>query len=220
MNPSFYYDGHYLNVANQVKAYLNDQADFLSAGTVRSTRAAGDALEGMVANVFDTFLQDSCKEYSKEFARRAMADLAFLDSEDFYTVVDVKTHRADTEFNMPNLTSVERISRFYESEKNVFSLLMIKYGVENLKVTVTDVTFAPIEFLDWSCLTLGALGWGQIQIKNSNNIQINHGYSRKAWMLRLCNLLTDTFYPREILKIEERIARFEEIRQFWISKPD
>lgn len=220
MNPAFYYDGHYLNVANQVKTYLNSQSDFLSKETVRSTRTVGDALEGMVASTFNTFLQDFCKEYSSEFARRAMADLAFIDSEDFYTVVDVKTHRADTEFNMPNLTSVERISRFYESEKNVFSLLMIKYRIENFKVIVVDVTFAPIEFLDWSCLTLGALGWGQIQIKNSNNIKVNHGYSRKAWMIYLCDLLIDAFYPKEILKIEERIVRFERIRNFWLSKPD
>lgn len=220
MNPAFYYDGHYLNVADQVKTYLNDQADFLSTETVRSPRAVGDALEGMVASTFDVFLQGFCKEYSKEFARGAMADLAFIDSEDFYTVVDIKTHRADTEFNMPNLTSVERISRFYESEKNVFSLLMIKYRIENLKVIVTDVTFAPIEFLDWSCLTLGALGWGQIQIKNSNNITINHGYSRKAWMIQLCDLLIDIFYPKEILKIEGRIVRFEKIREFWLNKSD
>lgn len=220
MNPAFYYDGHYLNVADQVKTYLNDQADFLSTKTVRSPRAVGDALEGMVASTFDVFLQGFCKEYSKEFARGAMADLAFIDSEDFYTVVDIKTHRADTEFNMPNLTSVERISRFYESEKNVFSLLMIKYRIENLKVIVTDVTFAPIEFLDWSCLTLGALGWGQIQIKNSNNITINHGYSRKVWMIQLCDLLIDIFYPKEILKIEGRIVRFEKIREFWPNKSD
>lgn len=33
--------------------------------------------------------------------------------------------------------------------------------------------------LDWSCLTLGALGLGQIQIVNSNNIVINEQYTKK-----------------------------------------
>lgn len=46
-----------------------------------------------------------------------MADLAFTDKEGFYSVVDVKTHRADTKFNMPNLTSVERLARFYSDPK-------------------------------------------------------------------------------------------------------
>ena len=36
--------------------------------------------------------------------------------------------------------------------------------------------------LDWSCLTVGALGWGQIQIKNSNNIVISEQYTKKQWM--------------------------------------
>lgn len=177
-------------------------------------------MEGMIADVFNDFLGDFCQEYSRDFSRRAMADLAFIDSENFYTIVDVKTHREGTEFNMPNLTSVERISRFYESKTNVFSLLMVKYKVESLQVVVTDVKFAPIEFLDWSCLTIGALGWGQIQIKNSNNIQIVHGYSRKQWMLHLCDLLMNIFYPGEILKIEGRVGRFEQVRQFWLDQPD
>ncbi|WP_008310219.1 hypothetical protein [Leptolyngbya sp. PCC 6406] len=220
MKPTFYYGGHYRDLALQVKDYLNDQADFLSIETVRSTRTAGDALEGMIADVFNDFLGDFCQEYSRDFSRRAMADLAFIDSENFYTIVDVKTHREGTEFNMPNLTSVERISRFYESKTNVFSLLMVKYKVESLQVVVTDVKFAPIEFLDWSCLTIGALGWGQIQIKNSNNIQIVHGYSRKQWMLHLCDLLMNIFYPGEILKIEGRVGRFEQVRQFWLDQPD
>ena len=55
-----------------------------------------------------------------------MADLAFTDKEGIYSVVDVKTHREDTRFNMPNLTSVERLARFYESDANVFSLIVVK----------------------------------------------------------------------------------------------
>ena len=220
MTSTFYKDGHYLTVANQVEEHLNQQADFLSEETARSPRAVGDASEGLVANSFDTFLGSFCQEYSKDFARRAMADLAFLDSENVYTIVDVKTHRESTDFNMPNLTSVERLARFYESNQNVFALLMIKYRIDSLKVIVAEVKFAPIEFLDWSCLTIGALGWGQIQIKNSNQIIVNDGYSRKQWMLNLCDVLINRFYPGEISKIAERVNRFESVRQFWLEQPE
>ena len=78
---------------------------------------------------------------------------------------------------MPNLTSVERLARFYESDANVFSLLMIEYSIEDTKVTASEVLFSPIEFLDWECLTVGALGWGQIA--NSNDIRVIDQYSRK-----------------------------------------
>ena len=61
-----------------------------------------------------------------------MADLAFTDKDGIYSVVDVKTHREDTQFNMPILTSVERLSRFYESDTNVFALIMVKYLVRRI----------------------------------------------------------------------------------------
>ncbi len=119
MKSSFFYNGHCTKVAEQLKDYINNVPEFLSEQTARSTRAVGDAIENIIADKFDTFLGDWCKEYSSNFARRAMADVAFKDKDDFYCVVDIKTHRKDTSFNMPNLTSVERLSRFYEDDRNV-----------------------------------------------------------------------------------------------------
>ena len=219
MKSTFYYKGHYLDVAGSIKNYINSSPEFLSQQTAGSTRAVGDALESLLAEKFDTFLGDWCAEYSNDFARRAMADLAFTDNEGFYTVVDVKTHREDTKFNMPNLTSVERLARFYESDSNIFFLILIRYAIQGTKVTATEVTFTPIEFLSWECLTVGALGWGQIQIANSNNIKMVDGYSRKKWMLELCDTLFE-FYPKEIQKIQERVGRFEDVKAHWESRED
>lgn len=193
--------------------------EFLSNQTANSPRAVGDAVELLIAENFDSFLGDWCNEYSSDFARRAMADLAFTDKEGFYSVVDVKTHREDTKFNMPNLTSVQRLARFYESDLNVFSLIMVRYSIEGTSFIASDVTFAPIEFLDWDCLTVGALGWGQIQIKNSNSIQLNDRFSRKKWMLQFCDIMSQ-FYPKEVLKIRERIDRFENVKDYWESRDD
>jgi len=148
-----------------------------------------------------------------------MADIAFKDKKNFYCIVDVKAHREDTKFNMPNLTSVERLSRFYEDDKNVFALIMVRYRLDDIRVLATEVSFVPIEFLSWDCLTVGALGWGQIQIANSNRIIVNDGFSRKQWMLTLCDTLLE-FYPKEILKIHERIGRFEDVKSYWEKKED
>ena len=133
--------------------------------------------------------------------------------------MDVKTHRLSTAFNMPNLTSVERLARFYEDDGNYFVVLMVTYEIDGLRVAVEEVTFVPIEFLEWRCLTIGALGWGQIQIANSNNVLIHPGYSRKSWMIELCDTMLD-FYPREIAKIDTRIERFRRIREAWKQRPE
>lgn len=219
MKSRLFFSQAYQTIQQRTLDLLNDQQAFLSPNTLHSTRAAGDAIESILANSFDAILGDWSTGYSASFARRAMADIAFTDVDGFYYVVDVKTHRTDTRFNMPNLTSVERLSRFYEDDKNYFVLLLASYQLEEDRALFTEVKFVPIEFLSWDCLTIGALGWGQIQIANSNRIEVKPRYARKQWMLELCDVLMD-FYPKEIGKIAARIEHFEKVRQFWLAKPD
>ncbi len=219
MKSSFFYGARSAEAAAKIQAASNTEPTFLSAITAHSPRAVGDATQSLVEKKFESIIGDWCAEYSSSFARRAMADLGLRISQDFYCIVDVKTHRLDTTFNMPALVSVKRLARFYEDDMNVFSILMIKYEIIDNRMQVNEVIFLPIEFLDWSCLTVGALGWGQIQIANSNNIVIRHGQSRKTWMLSLCDVLQE-FYPKEILKITERVNEFNKVKSYWHNKPD
>ena len=217
MTLNFFNSDKHKIVAGKIKNFLNEQKDLLSERTANSPRAVGDAIQDLLGDNFHKFIAEDGTNFNSSFARRAMADLAFEDNAGNYCVIDVKTHRLDTKFNMPNLISVERLSRFYEDDKNYFSLLMISYDVLGNDLVVKDVYFNPIENLDWKCLTIGALGWGQIQIANSNFISINEKLTRKSWMLELCDTMLE-FYPREILKIDKRIERFEKIKQFWLNK--
>ncbi len=209
----------YKDIATRTGDFLNRHEDFLSPSTARSPRAFGDAIQDILSDNFQAILGEDCAEYSANFARRAMADLAFKDRDGFYYVIDVKTHREDTKFNMPNLTSVERLARFYEDDMNYFVLLFIKYQIAGTHAAISEVTFVPIEYLDWDCLTIGALGWGQIQIANSNHISVKSDYSRKAWMLQLCDIMLE-FYPKEIGKIENRIEYFRRVRRCWQDKEE
>ena len=220
---SIFTDDRYVNIQDRVKDLIGKEKTFLSGSTVRSTRAIGDAIQSIISDRFEQIVTDYCSEFSSDFARRAMADLAFEDRDGNYYLIDVKTHNVETTFNMPNLTSVQRLARLYQNEeyveKDYFALLIVKYKTRELDIDVLDVNFVPIENLEWSCLTLGALGWGQIQIANSRTIEINRQLRRKAWMLQLCDHLFG-FYPREILKIQERMKFFTEVRTFWEKWPD
>jgi hypothetical protein len=220
MRSDLFYTDQYEAVEARIKLFLNEHEEFLSGTTVKSPRAVGDAIQDILSENLEAVLgSDLCAKYSSQFARRAMADLAFEDSQGFYNVVDVKTHRLSTKFNMPNLISVERLARFYEDDKNYFVILMISYDIDGLRAVIESVRFIPIEFLGWDCLTIGALGWGQIQIANSNVVTINAKYSRKQWMLELCDIMLE-FYPKEIRKIGARAERFKEIRNYWEQHPD
>jgi hypothetical protein len=219
MKSPIFTSGAYKTIEEKVLCLLNQQADFLSADTVESTRAAGDAIQSIIEDNFEEILGEHGGEYSASFARRAMADLAFKDRSNNYYVVDVKTHREETAFNMPNLTSVDRLARFYEDDANFFVMLMVKYSVTGTKVNVSKVHFVPIEYLKWSCLTLGALGAGQIQIANSRHIEIDSTKTRRSWMLEFCDNVLQ-LYPREIVKINKRIGKFEKVKEFWLAKKE
>lgn len=206
------------DIESRIVRTLNSQEEYLTGSTANSPRATGDAIQDILSREFESILGTWCSEYSAKFARRAMADLAFTDIDGFYYRVDVKTHRIDSDFNMPNLTSVERLAKFYEDDSNYFVVLLVSYKVSGNRVIVNEARFAPIEFLKWNCLTIGALGWGQIQIANSNCVNIEP-CSRRKWMLEFCDRIL-AFYPKEIAKINERIKHFQTVRQRWESKPD
>ena len=202
MKSKLFYSSEYQRIETEIRKLINRQSDFLNETTSSSTRATGDAIQQILSNNFQSLLGATCSEYSTDFARRAMADLAFKDNDGIYYVVDVKTHRKEIGFHMPNLTSVERLARFYEDDMNCFAILSVSYSIKGNKVTAENIHFVPIEFLSWKCLTIGALGWGQIQIANSDRIDVIEKYPRKKWMLELCDRLFQ-FYPREIEKIAE-----------------
>lgn len=206
------------NFEKKLLQLLNTSDDFDNKRIISSPRAVGDAVQEIIGEkLLNCFPENIVKDYSDTFARRAMADLAFYDNDNNYFIIDIKTDNKNTSFNMPNLTSVERLARFYEDDKNFFVILLVEYSTESNKIVFEQVRFVPIENFAWDCLTIGALGWGQIQIANANVISIDRELTRKSWMLQLCDTL-DIFYPKEILKIEKRIDRFAKVRKFWENK--
>ncbi len=220
MHSQLFHDGSHKDIQRKIKAFLNEQDNFLTTSTAQSPRAVGAAIEAILAdNLQEVLGPELCNNYSADFTRRAMADMAFEDRNKFHYKVDVKTHRLSAKFSMPNLTSVKRLAKFYEDDNNYFTILMVSYNIDGIRVIVDEVYFVPIEFLGWDCLTIGALGWGQIQIANSKIVTIHEGYSRKSWMVELCDTLMK-FYPKEINKINSRIERFQKVKKHWGNHPD
>ena len=198
-------------------ANLSSNDEFTNIRVINSPRAVGDIVEELIKEEFARCVPAGLLEnFNSAFARRAMADFAFNDIVGNYFRVDVKTHNKSTSFNMPNLTSVERLSRFYEDDANYFMILFVEYEILDDRLAFAKISFRPIEHFKWSCLTIGALGWGQIQIANANSISFEDS-SRRRWMLELCDAL-ELFYPKEIDKIVGRLERFREVRKFWESK--
>ena len=57
MKSTFFYEGHQEGIAGSIKEFLNSAPEFLSPRTASSTRATGDAIEELISEQFDTFLE-------------------------------------------------------------------------------------------------------------------------------------------------------------------
>lgn len=204
--------------AEQVLKLLNDKGQqIVNKRSLNSPRAVGDAVQlflsekgGLKRCIPKEFL----KSFETDFERRSMEDMAFFDKNNQYYAVDCKTHNLSTSFNMPNLISVRRLANFYKNDENTFCILIVAYDVEDGKINYKECFFKPIEAFSWDCLTIGALGWGQIQIANANKLIFNEVINRKEWMLQLCNNI-EMFYDEEISKIDERKNWFNDIKDYW-----
>ena len=184
-----------------------------------SPRSVGEAVQKYLAEMgLRTVLTKfGINNIETNFGRREMEDMAFEDCDGNYYAVDVKTHNLDTDFNMPNLTSVKRLAEFYkEGETKIFCILIVSYNVNfcEKNIEFKECHFKRIESFDWSCLTIGALGWGQIQIANAKNLTFVESTNRKEWMNKLCQKLQG-FYEKEISKIEERKKWVSTIGKKW-----
>ena len=56
MRSRIFYNGKHKDIQAKIKEFLNNQKDFLSASTARSTRAVGDAIQEILADNFQTIL--------------------------------------------------------------------------------------------------------------------------------------------------------------------
>ena len=180
------------------KISVNHYKRFLTPQVINSPRSVGEAVQEIATDNFQESVKDICVDFNKTQGRRSMADLKFRDTEGIEYYVDVKTHNLNAEFNMPNLSSVRRLFNSYKDPSKYLAILFGTYSAKSNQLEVDRVKFFPIEFLDWSCLTIGALGWGQIQIKNSNELVFTKKKDREAWLSEF-NKRVISFYDKELI---------------------
>ena len=182
-------------------------------GLMGKQRALGDAVEGAIVERFAEICAEFSSEVQVEFSNRALEDVAFR-YDGRYFAVDVKTHNLDARFSMPNLISVDRLLRFYDDPDNYFVLAMVKYrvispgqaGNQLAGVGIEEVVISDIEHIAWQSLTIGALGTGQMQIKDASKLTLNYNSDRQSWMRELLARLVK-FYEGEITKNSKRLEQ-------------
>jgi len=105
---------------------------------------------------------------------------------------------------MPNLISVKRLKGVLEDESKTLSYVFVDYTRNDDEVKITDVHIKYVWELDWSMLSIGALGKGQLQIKDANKELVFTDIGRDEWF-KILNVKVLEFYQKELTKIDKEI---------------
>lgn len=205
---------NYDKVYNNLYSYCNiiKNEVILTDDTISSVRTAGDSIEHKIcSNLPDALGKEFVDDFTLPSSRKSMEDVKFTVSGCEYTI-DVKTHNIDTKFNMPNLTAVTNILKYFEDPSFNLMILLLSYKVDitNMNLHIENILFEPLEHLSWQCLTVGNLGWGQVQIANTKNIIVDKTVTRQEWLMDFCERtisfnqkLVESILTKRITKIEQ-----------------
>ena len=169
-------------------------------------RAVGDLLEADSIELIKQKYPELIREAS---SKRSIDDFSIVDGEK-EMLFDIKTHyiqNVEGAFSMPNLISVKRLKGVLEDPNKTLSYVFVDYTRVGDKLTVEDVTVKQIWELDWSMLRIGALGKGQLQIKDANKELTYTDIGRDKWF-EILKEEVRKFYIKQISKTEKEILNW------------
>lgn len=170
------------------------------------------ALATKTPRVMGEVIEDEAKKFANKFfgteatdTARSMADAKSSELAENY-LFDIKTKCTDRPFSMPNITSIKRLADLYQSLRNHFVIIIVHYSIRDGS-TVSKVQVFPVEWISWKNLSIGQLGWGQLQLKNPMDIQLDSTQDRIGWYCKFCRKVID-FYENERQKGYKRQGHF------------
>lgn len=116
--------------------------------------------------------------------------------------INIKSMDLNRDFHMPNLISADSLWRLLERGDH-FMLLRIAHR----DGTVQTCDFCNIQDISWSDLALGALGAGQIQIRDGTKPLTVHSQNRTDWIAQWRQRMIE-FYRHEHHKINRRLIKW------------
>lgn len=191
-----------MDIKSQLEIELKRKLQNFNLSESYGHRTVGDKLEADAADIVSGLFTN---EFRNPNSKRSIDDFSLVigNTTNFF---DVKTHyiQSVNGFSMPNLISVKRLKSVLENDSQTLSYIFVDYKRENGEVLIEDVHIKYIWELDWSILSIGALGKGQLQIKDANKELVFTNIGKDAWFDILKVKVTE-FYKKELNKIQKEM---------------
>jgi hypothetical protein len=170
-------------------------------------RTVGDLIESKVTEILSNSNSELISEKRAPRSKKSIEDVTLVSNGVSY-YIDPKTHDKDSDFSMPNLTSVDKIKKLFSTDDHELIYVFVSYTIENGLVMIEDIKVFFIWELDISILGVGALGKGQLQIKNANNDLVFTSKGKQEWYSDFKKLVQE-YLKKQITKINKQILEWQ-----------
>ena len=170
-------------------------------------RTVGDLIENKISDILFNSNSELITEKREPRSKKSIEDVTLVSGGVLY-YIDPKTHDTNSDFSMPNLTSIDKIKKLFSSDEQELIYVFVSYGLENGMVVISDIKVFFIWELDISILGIGALGKGQLQIKNANNELVFTNKGKQEWFEDFKKLVHE-YLKKQITKTNKQILEWE-----------
>lgn len=195
---------------NPIKEYIKqslwqrlDDFELVDGG---QQRTVGDLIEKKVSEIILSSTSNLITEKKKARSKKSIEDVTII-SDGITYYIDPKTHNIGSDFSMPNLTSIDKLKKLFLSSKEELIYVFVSYSISENYVVIEDIKVFFIWEIDISVLGVGALGKGQLQIKNANKDIIFTNKGKYEWYEDF-KILVQNYLKKQLKKINNQISEW------------
>jgi hypothetical protein len=171
-------------------------------------RSIADSIEHKVKTILmTTKMYDIIKETLEPRGSKSIEDVTIVGKNDMTFYVDTKTHNVNRKFSMPNLTSVEKLRNLFSHYDTELIYVFVSYSVSDNYVNLLSFDVKYIWEIDVDCLRVGALGLGQLQIKDKNKPLKFVNISKLEWFNKL-KTMVNIYHKKQIESIKKEMVKW------------
>lgn len=174
-------------------------------------RGVGDIIEGKFVEIIKNINNELITETRERRGKKSIEDVTLL-TENYKIYVDLKTQDktlASDKFSMPNLTAIKKLkTEIWDNKSAEVLYVKVDYMLSDRKLMISNIELFYVWELDWSILTFGGLGLGQLQIQQNVEKLIFCEMPRNEWFELLKKNVNEIFLVKEEIKLAKQ-------KKFW-----
>ena len=195
------------NIKNHLTELITENLQDFDLVDGGQQRTIGDLVEKKVIEIILQNQNPIINEVKLSTGKKSMEDVSVV-SDGVTYMLDPKSHNVDSEFSMPNLSSISRIKKLFDNDKKEMMYVFVDYKIDGQVVKIEDIKVLYLWELDMSMLGIGALGKGQLQIKNLNKELVISDEGKQIWYGKLKTQVKE-YLAKQIKKIEKQKKEWE-----------